>query len=111
MQSTTKTRPSNGTTIQTTVNEMFVDWKSLSYTTVETDFSIQNLNQIINRLKYLHDGYLPEPQIQNAINELETLQEKLIHDKTDVIGESIEIEAKIINLIESSNNDPDKVRG
>lgn len=100
MHTLTQTRPSNGAIINLLVNATLEDFKSIYYNIVETDLSIQNVDDIINRLKCLHDGYLPELQIQKAIQELEALKTKLMQYKTTSTGESLQIEIKLLNLID-----------
>lgn len=93
------------------VNEPVEDFKSICCSIVETDISIQNLDDIINRLKYIHDNYFPNYEIKKVITELETLKTKLTQNKTNSTGESFPTETKLLNLIKGNSNNPQKVEG
>jgi len=86
-------------------NGLFFDFKEIYYSIIETEWSIQILEDVINRLKLLHDGYLQDMELEKIISELETFNQHLIEDKTTSRGELFEIETKLIsgkpgNLIE-----------
>jgi len=92
-------------------NELVIDFRDRLYWKFESEWNIQTLDDINNRLKVLNDGFMQNPKLERIIHELKDLIIKLVEDKTTNTNQLFQIEHQLLNLIEGNPNNPNKVRG
>jgi uncharacterized protein YfkK (UPF0435 family) len=83
-------------------NGMVMDFRDRLYWKFESEWNIQTLEDINNRLKLLNDGYMQNPKLEKIIHELEDLITKLLDDKTTNTNDLYQLETQLLNLIEGN---------
>jgi hypothetical protein len=90
---------------------MLIDFKDRLYWNVEIEWYIQSIQDTINRLKLLHDGYSQDIELEKIIQLLNNYTNKKIKDKITNTNELFQLETRLLTLVEKCNKNPQKVEG
>ena len=92
-------------------NGLVMDFRDRLYWKFESEWNIQTLEDINNRLKLLNDGYLQDIELQKIIHLLDDYTNKRIADKTTNSNELFQLETRLLNLIEGNPLNPRRLEG
>jgi hypothetical protein len=90
---------------------MLIDFRDRLYWKLESEWYIQSIQDTINRLKLLHDGYSQDIELEEIIQQLNKYTNKKLEDKTTNTNELFQLETQLLTLVKNCDKNPQKVEG